>query len=886
MTPILVGERLAHYRITAAIGAGGMGEVYRATDTMLDREAAIKLLPADLAQDKERLARFEREAKLLASLNHPNIAHVYGFERATLADGSTTHFLAMELVAGEDLAERLKRGAIPLDEALEVATQIAEALEEAHEHGIVHRDLKPANVKLTSDGKVKVLDFGLAKAYAGDAASGSSADLSQSPTLAHSGTAAGLILGTAAYMSPEQARGKAVDRRADIWAFGVLLYEMLTGRQLFAGETVSDVLAGVLKSDVDLRALPEATPFGVRQLLARCLERSPRQRLRDIGEARVALETSIAGAGTGAASALAPRGGPPARAVPAIVAAAITALVVGLVTWLAARPAEPPAPLVRSTLLIPSVFEFAISATHVVAETRDERLLLRSLDSSAAVPLPGVESGTLPFFSPDGQWIAYFSRGRLRKVATSGGPASDICEVAREGWRLDDGTPADWGPGGIVFSDREGRLLVVSPDGGAPRTILQPATGELYLRPRWIGGHRTILFTAAGRQGTGSADTSSARVMALSLEPGAQAVKVVDGRYGHFVPPRALAFVRDNALVSVRFDPAILATSGPIETVEADAPAFAVSPDGALLFREGQRPDVTYVWLDRQGREEPTGMPAGPYRYPRISPDGSRIVVPSDAGERDLWVWDVRQKALARLTTEKGLDSYPVWMPDGRQIVYAAEVAGGYQNLAIRSADGVGAHEMLTKSERHQTPYTISPDGRLVVFRDEVPGEGTNLGVLDLQKREAKPLIATRFNERNAEISPDGRLIAYQSDEAGEYEVFVRPFPNVDAGKKQISSGGGRRPVWSRDGRRLFFEATSAAATVQVSERKGDGLDFERAHTVFDKSPFVESPLIGRTYDLGADGRFLMAKRGDQAAKPPDLTLVLNWARHLAANRP
>jgi len=882
---LAAGSRFGPYEIAARLGAGGMGEVYRATDTRLGRDVAIKVLPAELAQDPERLARFEREAKLLASLNHPNIAHVYGFESARLDDGSSAHFLAMELVPGEDLAERLKRGAIPVDEALEVAKQIAEALEEAHEHGIVHRDLKPANVKLTPDGRVKVLDFGLAKAYAGDAAGGSSADLSQSPTLAHTGTAAGIILGTAAYMSPEQARGKAVDKRADIWAFGVLLFEMLTGRQLFAGETVSDVLAGVLKSDVDLRALPEATPFGVRQLLARCLERSPRQRLRDIGEARFALETSIAGAGTGAASASAPQGGPPARAVPTIVAAAITALVVGLVTGLAARPAEPPAPLVRSTLLLPSVFEFAISATHVVAATKDERLLLRSLDSSAAVPLPGVESGTLPFFSPDGQWIAFFSRGRLRKVATSGGPASDICEATVIVGDVA-GTPADWGARGIVFSDREGRLLVVSPDGGAPQTLLQPATGELYLLPRWIGGHRTILFTAAGRQGTGGVDTSSARVMALSLEPGAKAVKVVDGRYGRFVPPRALAFVRDNALVSVRFDPATLATSGPIETVEANAPAFAVSPDGALLFQQSYPPDVTYVWLDEKGREEPTGMPAGPYRYPRISPDGSRIVVPSDAGERDLWVWDMRQKALARLTAEKGLDSYPVWTPDGRQIVYAAEVAGGYQNLAIRSADGVGEREMLTKSERHQTPYTISPDGRLVVFRDEVPGEGTNLGVLDLQKREAKPLIATHFNERNAEISPDGRLIAYQSDEAGENEVFVRPFPNVDAGKKQISSGGGKRPVWARDGRRLFFEATSAATTVQVSERKGEGLDFEPARTAFDGSSFFDRALIGRTYDLGADGRFLMAKRGDQAAEPPDLTLVLNWARHLAANGP
>jgi hypothetical protein len=459
----LIGQTLAHYRITAAIGAGGMGEVYRATDAKLGRDVAIKVLPSGLAQDPDRLVRFEREAKLLASLNHPGIAQIYGFGSATPPDGPATHFLALELVEGEDLAERLKRGAIPVDEAIAIARLVAEALEEAHEKGIVHRDLKPANVKLTPDGKIKVLDFGLAKAWSAESLSGSGPDPSQSPTLAHTGTQLGVILGTAAYMSPEQARGKPVDKRADIWAFGVLLYEMLTGRQLFAGETISDVLVGVLKTDVDFAGLPASTPRGVRQLLHRCLERNPRNRLHDIADARIAIDDALAGRANASESA--------ARAVPARTplrrrgwaigaSAVVVALAASLVAYLQLRSETPTAPVLHFQFLpargerLPSSAwiqqgTFALSRdgtrlVYVVEKGATTELRLRSLDSDVSTPVPGTEGGVGPFFSPDGKWVGFFAGPKLEKVALAGGAPIPLADAR-------DPRGAVWGEDGNIY---------------------------------------------------------------------------------------------------------------------------------------------------------------------------------------------------------------------------------------------------------------------------------------------------------------------------------------------------------------------------------------------------------------------------------------------------
>ena len=843
------------------------------------------MLPASLAGDTDRLARFQREAEVLAALNHPNIAAIYGLERS-----SDMTALVMELVEGEDLSQRIARGAIPLDDALPIAKQIADALEAAHEQGIIHRDLKPANIKVRNDGTVKVLDFGLAKTF--DNTVVANPQVTQSPTLTTPAmmTGVGMILGTAAYMSPEQARGKLVDKRADIWAFGVVLYEMLTARQLFAGATVTDVIAAVVTHEPDWSALPAATPPALRALLQRCLRKDAKTRLRDIGEAPITIDELISGRGVGAAT-LAPAALQPPRTWTIAAATAIATALFSFVIWRVSQPLDAPPPLVRATLpLSRPLFDetFTASATKVAfaggTVGPESQLLVRDLSTADATPVAGVLGATAPFFSPDGQWIAFFSSGRdkyLRKVPVGGGPPTQLCEAARA-------EQGDWSGDRIVFTARTRGLFVVSADGGTPQQVLPADPTTYFLNPSWLPGQRAIVYTEVRRIGTGDMDLENAKVMALFLEPGAKPVKIVDGAYARFVPPHALVFIRDRTLVGVRFNPATLKTSGGVDTLQANVSTYVVSPTGTLLFPpSSSETGITFDWVDRQNHVEPAGLPTQPYRYPRISPDGTRIVVPSSANDRDLWVWDIRQKALTRLTTEKGTDSYPAWTPDGRRVIYGAEVAGGNQNLAIRAADGTGGPEMLLKSGDNVTPYTTTPDGEWLIFRHEVPGQGTNLDILNMQTREAKPLIATRFNERNAELSPDGRLLAYQSDETGRFEVYVRPFPNVDGGKKQISNSGGERPAWSRDGRRLFYETNSTpSATMNAADRKGGaGLEFGSPEVVFSMTPFAASTLNGRTYDVAADGRFLMPKRTGDTEAVPGLTLILNWASHLAANR-
>jgi hypothetical protein len=885
---LAAGTRLGPYEILAPIGAGGMGEVYRASDTKLNRDVALKILPEAFATDPDRLARFRREAQVLASLNHPNIGHIYGFE-----DSGATHALVMELVEGPTLADRIALGPIPLADALPIARQIADALEAAHDSGVIHRDLKPANIKVRDDGTVKVLDFGLAKTA--DAAT-SGVDAASSPTLTARATQMGMILGTAAYMAPEQARGKAVDRRADIWAFGVVLYEMLTGRRAFEGEEISDVLAAVLRQDIDWNALPPATPRPLRRLLERCLNRDVKARLRDIGEARVAIEQLVGGASEEVAAAP-PTGAPrPATSMRALVLTSVTtALVVAAAAWTLLRPVGTTPSLVQAMIPMPAglslasgtVQSVAVSATHVAfVAGSNAQLFVRALAGVEATPVPGTTGVEVPFFSPDGQWLAFFvpKDKRLKKVPVAGGPVSDLCEALQP-------NGADWGPAGIVFADYAKGIFTVSGDGSTPQLVIARNKDAVLVWPSWLPGGRAILYTEAGRIGTGTFDLNGAKVRALSLDAGATPTSVVDGYAGRFVPPHSLAFERDGTLLGMRFDSSTRTASGGIETLFSDAAGYSVSPSGTLVFPPvgGAQVQRTYVWVDRQHHVEPTGIPPQSFWYPRISPDGTRIVIASASADRDLWIWDLRQRALTRLTTERGADSYPVWTPDGRRVIYAGAVHGTDENLVMRAADGTGGVEVLLNSDRHQTPYTMSPDGEFVVFRDEVPGHGTDLGILRMSTREAKPLIATPFNERDAEISPDGRLIAYQSNETGKMEIYVRPFPNVDAGKKMVSSGGGIRPCWSRDGRQLFYlTASGPPATMNGVERRAGGLlDFGPPEVIFDVAPYSSSTLLGRTYDVAADGRFLMpsdASTGSASAFP-GVSLVLNWAQHLSANR-
>jgi hypothetical protein len=882
------GTRLGPYEIASPLGAGGMGEVYRARDTQLNRDVAIKVLPELFALDAERLARFTREAQTLAALNHPNIAQIYGLE----ASGSNTRALVMELVDGDDLSVLIERGALPLAEALAIARQIVDALEAAHEAGIIHRDLKPANIKVRPDGTVKVLDFGLAKAM--DPGT-SRVDPMQSPTLTARATQMGVILGTAAYMAPEQARGKAVDKRADVWAFGVVLYEMLVGRRAFEGDEVSDVLAAVLRQDLDWSALPEGTPAPIHRLLRRCLEKDVRERLADMSTARLEIRDAIAGVG----SEPAPRSAQTRRASsvwPLAATAAATALIVGTGAWAWWRPSAPaPARVIRTMIPFPPgtmpptsqgfAGSVALSNTHVsYIAGRERQLYVRALESPVAVAVPGATSATVPFFSPDGQWLGFFSASgkRLKKVLVAGGPMTDLCEVVEP-------IGAHWSAdGNIVFSDLEKGIFTIPGGGGTPRLVVQPEKDSLLVEPAWLPGNGAILYTVVRRIGRFDSDITTARLHLLPLTAGASPTMITDGYRPRFVSPGYLTVMRGTALVGMPFDSRTRTTSGAAETLLTDVArsAFDLSADGSLAYVEASLDAAkTFVWVDRNGQVEPTGIPPQIWAYPRISPDGSRIAIDSRQDDRDLWIWNVRQKTLTRLTSEQGQDSYALWTADGRRIIYGAQTGGAEENLSVRSADGTGAIDNLLGSKRHQAPYSLTPDGTSLVFRDEVEGEGTNLGLLQMKDRQAKPLIATRFNERNAEVSPDGHFMAYQSDDSGMTEVYVRPFPNVDAGKFQVSNGGGSRPVWSRDGRELFYLADNGGSPVikRAERRPGGALEFSAAVTLLDVSAFYFGPWIGRTYDVAADGRFLVQRVESKGGGtgPLGVSLVLNWVEAL-----
>ena len=838
----MIGSRLGAYEITGELGAGGMGEVYRATDTRLERDVAIKVLPAELAQDPERLARFEREAKLLASLNHPNIAHVYGFESATLADGSAAHFLAMELVPGEDLAERLKRGAIPLDEALAIARQIAEALEEAHEKGIVHRDLKPANVKLTPDGKAKVLDFGLAKAWEGPGAA--SSDLSQSPTLARTGTAAGLILGTAAYMSPEQARGKPVDRRTDIWAFGVVLFEMLTGQRLFAGETVSDTLAAVLKSEPGWKALPSATPAHVRQLLRRCLEREPKRRLRDVGEARVALEPGAGGGRIGSEPEAVispwPRGLPWALL-------AVLAVVSGVALWRARATATTPATAIRVMVELTDDPAVGLSSrsigTSVVLSPAGDRLVFvaagegpaiyaRRLDGLAATPVPGTERGHNPFFSPDGEWIAFFAEGKLKKVALSGGGAVTLADAEdpRGGAWLEDGT--------IVFAPRvESPLLRVPESGGAPApmTTLDATLEQRTHRwPDGLPGGRGLLYTAHTK--TGSYDDASLVVQGPGGEP--RRVLLKGGYHGRYLSSGHIVYLHDEKLFAAPFDldrlelagPAVPVIQGVAGATTSGTAQFSASRNGLLVYAAAGTRRGVLSWLDRSGRLAPLrGQPAA-YWDLRLSPEGDRVALAIEQqGRSDIWVLDLRRDTLSRLTFHPDNDFHPVWTSDGRRIAYTSwRPDVGATNLFWQRADGSGEPERLTTSANRQFRGSWHPNGRFFAFTEARPGALYDVMMLTVEGDEKsglrpgtpEALVSTPFQEQDPEFSPDGRWLAYLSNESGAFEVYVRPFPGP-GGKWQISTGSGATPRWSKARPELLYHSGGQLMVVSYSVVEG-----------------------------------------------------------------
>ena len=906
------GTRLGVYEITAQIGEGGMGQVYRATDTKLKRQVAIKILPPSLAADADRLARFQREAEVLASLNHPHIAAIYGLEES----GDMTA-LVMELVEGDDLSQRITRGAIPIDEALPIAKQIAEALEAAHEQGIIHRDLKPANIKVRPDGTVKVLDFGLAKAL--EPTGARSASHAMSPTITTPAmTQAGIILGTAAYMAPEQAKGRAVDKRADIWAFGVVLYEVLTGRRLFDAEDMSETLAAVLTRDVSLTALPAAVPARLRALLRDCLIRDPRQRLRDIGDARIGLEQIIAGAPGEVSTPASVTAVVPAwrRALPWAVVSALTAgLAAVVVLWAPWRAAAPPR-VTRMTITPAGPAALTINGadrdlvlspdgTHVVyVGNAGTQLFVRALDALEPVAIASGGNLRSPFVSPDGQWVGFVDNiSTLKKVAITGGPPITLASI-------DDDAPrgATWAPDDtIIFATNNltTGLKRVSAAGGMPEVLTRPdpAQDEAdHLWPEILPGGRAVLFTITSQAG----GLDAAQVAVRDLRTGTQKVLVRGGSDGHYVasglgsPKRAeregghLVYVAAGTLRAIPFDPTRLETHGTavpvlprLATKVTGAGDFAVATDGTLVyvdvpgnFAANAR---TLVWVDRTGQEALVAAPPRAYEQPRLSPDGTRIAIFSRDQENDLWIWDLRRATLTRLTLDPRQDSFPVWTPDGGRIVFSS-TRGGATNLWWQAADGTGAAERLTTSSNAQFVTGITPDGAAVVFDESTPTMGRDLLQLALDgTRRVTPLLQTKFDERNGIVSPDGRWLAYESNSSGSFEIYVRPFPIVGGGQWQISTAGGRQPLWARSGKELFYLGADGMLLRAPVEASGATWNNGTPIKLLEGRYRFFSGLGVRTYDVSPDGqRFLMIKApGTDASAAPALIVVQHWDEEL-----
>jgi serine/threonine-protein kinase len=949
--PLSAGARLGPYEIVAPLGAGGMGEVYRARDTTLNRDVAIKVLPDLFASDPDRLARFQREAQVLASLNHPNIAAIYGLE-----DANGVKALVMELVEGDTLAERLRHVGADLrvgaggghagppmhvEEALVIARQIADALEAAHEQGIIHRDLKPANIKVRADGTVKVLDFGLAK-LVGPAEAGHhvepggvrgeprgvrlQADLTHSPTITTPAmTLQGVILGTAAYMAPEQAKGKAVDKRADIWAFGVVLYEMVTGRRLFDADDLSETLAAVLTRDLGLTALSAEMPARLRTLLRDCLIRDPKQRLRDIGDARIVLDKIIAGApDTAAASAPVPAvaAGVPVwrRALPWTFAVSTLAFAIAwLAVWAPWRSAPGPTPrkllasigadaslptdLGASAILSPDGTMLAFVARQAGQQTR---LFIRKLDQLQAAALAGTENAASPFFSPDGQSIAFFAGGQLKKVSVTGGAAIALCEATqgRGGTWTDDDT--------IIFSPSGvGRavLLRISAAGGTPAVFGTPDSATAQLWPQALPGGKGVLYTAH----SAAAGFDTANLVVTPMAGGASTIVVRGGYYGRYVPsglgsPKRdgghLVYMRQGTLFAVRFDLDRLETVGQavpaIEGLAANSfttggVQLAVSSESTMVYVPGAAETTAgnpIDWMTHDGKTSVLRAAKANWSNPRFSPDGQKLALDIfDGKQRDIFVYEWARNTLTQLTFDAGQDRMPVWTPDGQRIVFQSDRdKPAISNLYWVNADGTGKATRLTDSSEVQVPLSWHPGGKFLVFTAVHNATQTDLMILPMEGDAARGwtpdtptvFLSTPATEFVPMFSPDGRWIAYASNEAGgAFDVYVRPFPGP-GGVWRVSTEGGVYPHWSPTAHELLF-VNQTQNRVMVASYAVSGDSF-RADTPHVWSPTSLTNLGANiNYDVHPDGkRLALAAARDQASVVQDkVVFIFNFFDYL-----
>jgi serine/threonine protein kinase len=886
-----IGQNLLHYSIVEKIGRGGMGEVFRAKDWKLGRDVAIKVLPEEFARDADRVARFQREAKLLASLNHPNIAAIHGLE-----EFGGINFLVLELVEGETLADQLKRGPIPVEGSLKLALQIAEALEAAHEKGVIHRDLKPANIKVTPDGKVKVLDFGLAKAFAGDR---EEVNLSNSPTLSDAATQQGVILGTAAYMSPEQARGKAVDKRADIWAFGCVLFEMLTGHAAFSGRDVTDILAAVIRAEPAWNSLPANLHGRLREVIERCLEKESKDRYSGINDARVDIQrvlTDPSGVLVKPVMAVEPRR--KLRTILPWVAAAIViaSIITGVVVWKLKTPE--PRQVTRFEYELPEGQQFSTFLSNILAVSPDGKqfvyftpkgLYLRSVNELTAKFISGTEgSGLWPFFSPDGEWIGYYSQAdrKLKKISINGGAPVVLCDVASvagASWHTDNT---------IVYCPYPGSSIMrVSANGGTPETLLKAKSG-VFVSPQILPDNTSVLFTDIG--------ASPSRIVVQSLKSGGRK-ELFPGDTARYLPTGHIIHVVGNNLFAVPFNlDRLETTGGQVPVVEGvfkiAPPLYAVSDAGTLVYVPGtagasSSAGRTLVWVDRNGIPEPLGIPPNDYRYPKISPDGTRVAVTIGGSNTDIWIWDLIRKTLTRLTFDEKPEIQSIWTLDGKRIVFASGTSSP-NDVCWKAADGTGEVEKIgSVPDRTLLPWSFSTDGKNLVMC-EIKGAIVGIGMMSMEGDHArKPLLQNeKLNNVQPKISPNGKWMAYASDESGKTEVYVRPFPDVNKGRWQISTGGGSSPLWSPNGRELFYltnENAVMATPVETEANFSPGTP----KVLFQSVYAAANNTSGTPWDISPDGkRFLMIKEPGTVTPGGEglrkINIVLNWFEELKQRVP
>ena len=899
------GDRFAdHFQIAGKLGSGGMGEVYLGRDAKLNREVAIKVLPSTFTGDPDRLARFRREAQVLASLNHPNIGAIYSFEES---DG--THALALEYVEGPTLAERIARGPIPLDAALSIARQIAEALEAAHEQGIVHRDLKPANIKLRPDGTVKVLDFGLAKAVQPEGMRSSESDLPEitSPAM----IAMGLMMGTPAYMSPEQVKGCAVDRRADIWAFGAVLFEMLTGRRAFQGEDTPETLSSVLRQEIDWSALPEETPAPVRNLIARCLQRDARLRLRDIGEARIQLDEDGLKGQT-------PERSLWRRSAPFILTAAIAAGLSGWVAHLANRTQPVGSNVVRLSLVLPDG-QPLFNGPDTIAISPDGNLIAYARPSGIYVrPLPALETKVVrgteglfnltdPAFSPDGRDIVFFSGAdqALRRVPVAGGAAVTLCKALNPGG-------VSWMNEGILFTttaedaaarqyDGHHRILLVSPDGGVPKPLVTLDNGERAGRPQFLPGGRQLLFTVATGGGPGL--WNNAQVVVQDLTSGKRTVVLNNGSDARYVRTGHLVYASNGSLFAIAFDVGKLRTVGGavpvVEGVMRAAPGsmanahYSFSTSGTLIYVPGPvSPGWDLAWADRKGLVEPFQLPQRFYDAPRVSPDDKQVAFESmDGNEAGVYVYNLSGQSAIRRLTFHGNNRLPIWSSDGKRVAFQSDREGD-RAIFWQLADGTDLASRLTKPEPGEShePESWSPDGEFLLF-SVTKGNDISLSTLSMRTK-----AIARFGDvhssmpTNATFSPDGKWVAYSQSEGEQSSIFVQPFPATGI-RHELPRDGAEKPnhpVWDPGGKELFFnpgpgQFKSVSVTTKPAFAFGNPVPLPR--------PFRRaSRLMPRAYDITRSGRFVAAIERRQSdggrLAVPQIQVVLNWFADLQARAP